>query len=460
MAKKAYILLGAILVAVLSLAATYYLLHEKKAGGGAATTPTGLDGLGACGKGPALAVVYGPGQERLAEQLVKLLRSQLASDLPRDTRYCSVSADTLQTKLRVLPAILVRADNVSERLTKIIDYSTSIEGFHPVRYDVVSVFAYQVAINTALPTPTYNVEATLVVVQGSIPEARVDVEKLKENKRVMDMLAALFAAKITDVKEVSAEEAEAMGINLDVRPMVVAYSREDLTQGTESIVRLTSNYYGLESADLRKTILYVFTSQGLTRAFETINGVINVSGYPSVGSGPVHIVVFEDFACPYCARFYREVMPEINKMVSDGKVTLHVMDLVVHKEVEKLHILLYCYYNKTGNGEAYLEYAKRVHTWFEKLMSEYQQTGNASLLTSGFEELAKQLEQELGVKYNECEWVKQVVEKSTQEALSRGLTGTPSFVVWREDNSIAYYVIGFRDASFFKTIVDRLLEHQ
>ncbi len=459
MAKKTYILLAVLLIAVVSLVAIYYLPHKDEASkNNTTTTFTGSSGLEACGKGPALAVVYGPGQERLAEQLVKLLRNQLSSDLPADTMYCSVSADKLQAELRVLPAILIRADNVSERLAKIISYDIDIKGFHPVRYDVVSVFAYQVAINTALPTPTYNVEATLVVVQGSIPETRVNIERLKENKRVMDMLAALFAAKIKDGKPLSIEEAEAIGVNIDVRPMVVAYSQEDLAYGTEGIVRIADNYYSLEDKDLKKTILYVFTSQGLTRAFEIINGAIDVSGHPSIGSGPVHIVIFEDFACPYCARFYREVMPEIDKMISDGKVTLHIMDLIVHREVEKLHTLLYCYYNRTGDGEAYLGYVKKVYTWFEKLMSEYQQTSNTSLLTSGYEKLARQLEQELGIKYSECEWAKQVVEKSTQEALSRGLTGTPSFIIWREGSNIAYYVIGFRDANFFKTIVASLLK--
>lgn len=421
--KTRLLLVAVVMVAVVTVA--LYLFYPLKQ-----ESLQNLKALEACGEGYAVAIVYGPGQEKLAEWLDTLLRNE---PILANASFCRIPVDSLGVKLRVLPAVLVRVANTSsEPLNRILDYNTSIQGFHPVKYNIITVFT-QLRAPADLPKPVYNVNASLIVVQGLIPEARINTSRLGD-ERILDMFSAFYAARIVEVREIEYTEAEKLGLSGIVRPTVVAYSSEDLANSTESIVRITGDYYGLEEG-LARSLL---SSLGLVEVFEVPNGVVNVAGHPSIGHGPVHIAVFEDFACPYCAKFYREVLPEIMGMVEAGRVTLHFMDLIVHGWVERLHALLYCYYNKTGNASAYLEYARKIYAIFETEGSK------------GLEGVVKELEP-----YS-CDYGLQAVIESSKEALAKGLTGTPSFVLWREGSSVAYYVTGYRDARFFTRIIEDL----
>jgi len=51
--------------------------------------------------------------------------------------------------------------------------------------------------------------------------------------------------------------------------------------------------------------------------------VLDISGHPTIGTGKIQIVVFEDFSCVNCRVFTEEIFPEITKRYIDtGKAQL------------------------------------------------------------------------------------------------------------------------------------------
>ncbi len=71
-----------------------------------------------------------------------------------------------------------------------------------------------------------------------------------------------------------------------------------------------------------------------TRPLEPI--VFNLTGHPSIGSGPMEFVLFEDFCCTHCRIFTEEIFPQItDKYVSNGKAKLTVV-LVAFSEHSKI----------------------------------------------------------------------------------------------------------------------------
>ena len=137
------------------------------------------------GNGPAVAIVYADGQEKLADALKKYLEVQLAGHI-NGARYCTVEASKLGVEFRVYPVILVRAQNTSSQLASILLNTTVKGGWRPVRLDYTAAFAAQLAVQRGGKGPVYRDTATLLVVDGSTPFTKVNVSALKqliENER-------------------------------------------------------------------------------------------------------------------------------------------------------------------------------------------------------------------------------------------------------------------------------------
>ena len=472
MASKLILVAVAVIVAAAALAAFMYTGGRGNGSGkassatpGAAAAPGAASGgggdvgnvasLASCGEGPAVAIVYARGQEKLAAQLARLLEQQLGQDLP-GAKYCTVPAEKVGVELRVLPSILVRGRNMSRRLSQILDNATSVEGFHPVKYDVAATFALRIAYAFNLPRPRYNAKAELVVVQGHLPEARLDIDRLRGDRMLMDSLAAAFAANITGVREEAEDRVPAEALALGERPLVVAYSPSyNLSKGTANVVSYGKGYYGLSRGDIGQALL----SRGLVQLLEVEGGVVETRGHPSIGSGKVHIAIFEDFACPFCAKFYEKDLPKLLKLAREGRITLHFMDLVVHnaEQVRRLHTLLLCYYQKTGDAEGYVEAASRIYRKLSSLLAKLQAKEiNETQLLDELGKLADEMKEELGVDPANCSKALQEVIASTQMAIAAGLRGTPSFVIWYEGSPVAYYTIGYHPADFFEKLADEL----
>ena len=71
---------------------------------------------------------------------------------------------------------------------------------------------------------------------------------------------------------------------------------------------------------------------------------------PELGEGPVKVVEFTDFQCPFCKRFHDQNKDLITELVEDGSITYVVKDfpLGFHPEARTMHLAANCVYLKHG----------------------------------------------------------------------------------------------------------------
>ena len=464
--SRAKLLAAAALAAVVVAAAWLLATHRgggaaspSQATGNATGTAPGVLHAGSLGdcSGDAVAIVYAKGQESLADKMAELLSQQLRGHVPNGTKFCTVPAAAAgMEKARVLPLILVRAENVSTRLGQLLLNTTIADGFRPVRYDVDAVFAVRVALQFNLPKPVYGVEAKALVLEPRSSVAALDPETLEKQEQLLSLTEAVFAAKIATIEKASSNIS---GYNWDTRPGLVLESSVNLSEGNPAVISLGNGYYAAREIDFAK----VFIQRGLIEAFEVEKSAEQLglaqaaAEHPTIGSGKIHIAVFEDFMCPFCAKFYNETFPALEKMAEEGKVTLHFLDLVVHRQGVslRLHRLLACYYAKTHDAEGYVEAVKEIYRLLWSGMQRLQKGEiNETVLNQEYQSLFKKLEEKLGVTDN-CTAAKAPME-TTALAAKLGLQGTPSFAAWREGAGYVVLTEGFRTPSFFEKLVESL----
>jgi len=446
--KKLYVVLA---LAVVAAVATGYFLYTNSSEGRALETSS-AGGARECGQGPAVMVVYQKGQEDLAMIIEEMLKQQLFGHVPQKTKFCSASVDETGLQgLRVYPAILVRAENVSTVLARVLLNETVGDGWKPMRYDYTAAFDTQLAMQFHLPMPVYKYSAKLIVVEGSTPYTSVNRTMMEPGSRVLALMSAIFVANVTSVEYTKEPPA---GVSPSSLPVAYAVSKDPLDEGVPGLRKIGDHTY--EPVDL--DMADVFLNLGAAKAVEKTGQPPAIQGHPAVGNGEIHIAIYEDLVCPYCVKFYNDTFPAIKEMIDEGKVTFHITDLVVHTNanVTSLHKLLLCYYNVTGNAEAYLEAIIRIYHQVGMLYREVE-AGNITSMTEFYNKIGQILEEEkarLGIDYN-CTAAK-LVERATHEAMNAGLRGTPSFAVWVEGSNRVLYITGYRDAEFFKQLVESL----
>ena len=412
----------------------------------------GASGWDACGQGPAVAVVYAPGQEELAAAIKSLLERQLAGAVPNGTRYCTVDASRVGLlDARVLPLILVRGEARDPRLEEILLNTTLGPGFRPVAYDVAAMFALQVSMARGAPGPRYGVSASLYIVQGHYNVTSVDTAAVERDRRLLSILSAAFAANITGVEAVPPGQApgELVG-RAEVLPAVFVKSNVDLAEGTLNIEEAAPGFYRYRRGGVEQLL----TRPGLLEAWELLNATLPpVEGHPAIGGSQIHIAIFEDFMCPFCARFYNATFPFLEEQAAKGRVTLHFMDLVVHQSVRPLHVKLLCLYHATHNASLYISYVKKLYRGLLEARS-FRDFNNT--LAS----IEREVSERLGDA--QCPDAEQAVMMSTQWALGHGIEGTPGFVAWREGSKTLIVAVGydeqrrFHDKTFFENLIEEL----
>lgn len=87
--------------------------------------------------------------------------------------------------------------------------------------------------------------------------------------------------------------------------------------------------------------------------------------YPTMGKGPVNVVVFQDLRCPGCKYFYDEMYPELKKRYfSKGKATYSAIPLAFLSESDKAaHVALSVYYVNVRHFFSYLEVLYDKYSW-------------------------------------------------------------------------------------------------
>jgi protein-disulfide isomerase len=165
---------------------------------------------------------------------------------------------------------------------------------------------------------------------------------------------------------------------------------------------------------------------------------------------PVTIVEFSDYQCPFCKRFYDQVLPALEKeYISTGKVRLVYRDypLQFHKNALPAAIAANC--------------AREQGKYWEVqnfLFENPNKLDTASIISSAGELNLNREEFEkcLNDKTQEAE-----IDKDFQDGQLYGVRGTPSFFIGKTDDDkkemTGLYIRGAQPFQVFKREIDKLL---
>lgn len=163
------------------------------------------------------------------------------------------------------------------------------------------------------------------------------------------------------------------------------------------------------------------------------------------------LIEFSDFQCPYCARFYSETLPLIEKeFIQTGKVRMVYRDFPlaqVHPEAQKAAEAAQC----AGEQGKYWQ----MH---DKLFDNQKALGLARI---------KKYARELGLsgnRFDECldsDRYREEVQKDLRDGQAAGVQGTPSFFLGRTQqgkNINGIIIRGARPYIAFKQAFEQMLQ--
>ncbi len=434
-----------VLVAVIVVGgiAAYLLMSKSSSatkGEKVTTTTTQQPSLEACLKGPSAIIVYEKGEKDFADTLLQYVEKQLASNLPPGTKFCALSAkETGLTSLPMYPALVFKI-NMSEIKGKLRDFvlnETLPGGYIPFRYDYFASFATQLGMYLGKGAPRYTHEAKIIIVNGNAPGTQVNEKYLEVAKgRLAVALSAIFVADIKDIRVVNKPPAN---IVPDEYPAVYAESDADLAKYNPDLREVAPGIY----YDYKDSLAELLAGLGLVpAALIKYKPIPYLDKHPALGHGKIHIAIFDDIMCPFCAKLYISVMPKLIQYAKNNTITIHILDLPVHNsQVEfEFHKLMLCYYNKTHNAWSY----------YNILYSTYKEIYSYILSGKAEQKLAtiiKKLEKEFNITPS-CPAAK-YVELSIQHAQDVGIRGTPGIVIWRQGSKYMLISMGYHDIGWF-----------
>lgn len=149
---------------------------------------------------------------------------------------------------------------------------------------------------------------------------------------------------------------------------------------------------------------------------------LDVGSAPRLGApeAPLTIVEFTDFQCPFCNRFFVETFPTLKKnFIDSGQVRFYSMDNPLEFHTNALRA--------AEAGRCAMEQGQ-FWAMHDRLQANPQELQMADILR-----YAGSLGLEAGP-FQEClesDKYKAAIQQSMQEALRKGVRGTPTFVVGR-----------------------------
>lgn len=212
-----------------------------------------------------------------------------------------------------------------------------------------------------------------------------------------------------------------------------------------------------EVQDLRKEVEELKVKSGERQPAPTQEPevVVSLNDDPVKGNSdaPVTIIEFSDYQCPFCGRFFKTTLPEIEReYIKSGKVKYVFRDfpLEFHKQAPKASEAANC----AGDQGKYWE----MH---DKL---FENQSDLKL------EKLKQYATEIGIdskSFDTCldsgKYAGEI-EKDLEDGKRAGVSGTPSFFIGKSQKDkteiVGKRVVGARPYQAFKQVIDQLLSEQ
>lgn len=157
----------------------------------------------------------------------------------------------------------------------------------------------------------------------------------------------------------------------------------------------------------------------------------------------VTIVEFSDFECPYCAKFYKDTLPQlVSEYIDKGKVKFVYRDfpLSFHKDAKEAAMAAECAGDQ-GGDKVYFKYHDKLYE------------NQTSFGTDNFKKWAGDLGLDQS-KFDDCldnKTSESEVDADFKDGQSYGVTGTPAFFI------NGRRISGAQPFSVFKTIIEEEL---
>ena len=174
----------------------------------------------------------------------------------------------------------------------------------------------------------------------------------------------------------------------------------------------------------------VFPTNGNPRDFKpdevsfVDQSMIDTSGAPKLGpdNAPVTIVIFEDFQCPYCGRFYGNLEKVLKKYQNKVKIVYKTFPLErIHPWSKQAALAAQCAYNQSN--DKFWDF----YNYFYKNQREFSKDN----IEKKSEEFAKKIGLNIK-KYKECLKDKKTeaeINKQMKDGAMLGVRSTPTFIV-------------------------------
>ena len=181
---------------------------------------------------------------------------------------------------------------------------------------------------------------------------------------------------------------------------------------------------------------------------------VSIAGAPAKGARSARIAIIEyaDFECPYCAVFFRETLPTLEReYVRTGKVLL----VFKHRPIPSIHPNAV----KAASGAECAGEQGSFWPMHDLLFSEQRNFSTEGLLTR-----VRRLGLD-SISFGECldlGRVEKRVNGDMADATALGITGTPTFLIGTVDRATNVVQVrerleGTQPMSVFRLVLDRLM---
>jgi protein-disulfide isomerase len=189
-------------------------------------------------------------------------------------------------------------------------------------------------------------------------------------------------------------------------------------------------------------------SQLANQTFEGIPQTRLTLGQPDA---PVTLVEFADLQCPFCAQYSTQVLPTlVEKYVKTGKVKMELRLIPILGEDSRT----------AANWAAAAALQNKTWQFSEAFFADQGQEGSGYVNEDFLTSVAEQVD---GLNVDEVkeqqgsEEAGAIVNQSTRQASTAGVSGTPTFRIGRTNQTLEALEITALEAAQFEQQIDRLL---
>ncbi|MEM0152750.1 MAG: thioredoxin domain-containing protein [Ignisphaera sp.] len=175
---------------------------------------------------------------------------------------------------------------------------------------------------------------------------------------------------------------------------------------------------------------------------------LNLDTMPVIGSidAENYLFIYEDAWCPYCAKFYVEILPALEKYIENGAVALVPKNLIVHSEVNDIHRYIVAMYLESRNStQVSLLINEIYHRVYTNI---YPTTEDVLQIMRSIRGSIPDVN-----KYN----VEEIIQEDAREAqYEYGIYATPGFIIWNREKGIGIIILGYRSIETFLNLISSL----